>query len=75
MEITVRWITAVPQIWSPGHEGPVNVLLEGKWLPHTLYPEQRTKNWNKILPKVLAKFSTELSKQTPLSLSHPLSLV
>lgn len=54
-----------------GTKGQWKVLSEGKWLLHIWYPKQRPKN--KIPSKVLARFSTELCKQSQfpsLSLPH-----
>ena len=69
-----HWITAVPRSGFVGTKGQWKAVLEGKWLLHTRYPKKRPKN--KIPSKVLARFPTELSKQSQFpTLSFPLHLL
>lgn len=74
-KVSVHWITALPQIWSPGHKGPVKGSLGRQVAPPHPVPQRETKELEQNITKVLARFSTELSQQTSLSLSLSCSLL
>lgn len=47
-EVSFHWITAMPQIWFPGHKGPVKGSLGREVAPPHMVPQTETKEQNTI---------------------------